>query len=202
MTGSVFYNNYKNLQTSAHANPAHAAIILAIINAGSARTYGVEGSLNWRVVAPLTVGLNAGYLNAKYKTFGNSDPTVLEPFNLNGTRLTNSPETQFSFNANFDQPITPGLRLVASTLVTHTSSFLWAQSGNPGVLPDATQDGYWLANARIGVRSADDKYGLAVYANNVFNNAYTTFGSSAATTGTLLNWGNPRIVGVELSARL
>jgi iron complex outermembrane receptor protein len=201
-TAAVFYNNYKNLQTVAHANATHAAIIEAIINAGSARTYGVEGSLNWRVARPLTLGLTAGYLNAKYKTFGNSDPTVLETFNLSGTRLTNAPETQYSFNANFDQPITQQLRLVASTLVTHTSSILWEQSGDPGVLPDSTQAGYWLVNARIGVRSADDKYGLAVYANNLFDNAYTTYGSSAAITGTLLNWGNPRIVGVEVTARL
>jgi iron complex outermembrane recepter protein len=201
-TADVFYNNYKNLQTVAHANAAHAAIIEAIINAGSARTYGVEGSLAWRAAKPLTLGLTAGYLNAKYKTFGNSDPTVLETFNLSGTRLTNAPEVQYSFNANFDQPIAPQLRLVSSALVTHTSGILWEQSGLPGVLPDATQDGYWLVNARLGVRSLNDKYGIAVYANNLFNGAYTTYGSSAATTGTLLAWGNPRVVGVEVSARL
>ncbi len=201
-TASVFYNNYKNLQTIAHANAAHAAIIEAIINAGSARTYGVEGSVDWRVFRPLTLGLTAGYLNAKYKTFGNTDPTVLEVFNYNGSRLTNAPETQYSFNANFDQPVGPLVRLVASTLVTHTSSFLWEQSGLPGVLPDAEQAGYWLVNARIGVRSLNDKYGLAVYANNLFDNGYTTYGSSAAATGTLLNWGNRRIVGVEISGRL
>jgi iron complex outermembrane receptor protein len=200
-TSSVFYNNYKNLQTIAHANEAHRAIIEAIINAGSARTYGVEGTVDWRVARPLTLGVTAGYLNAKYKTFGNTDPTVLFPFNYDGTRLTNAPETQYSFNANFDQPIAPNLRLVASTLVTHTSSFLWEQSGAPGVLPDAEQAGYWLVNARIGVRTQDDKYGIAAYANNLFNNAYTTYGSSAAATGTLLNWGNRRIIGVELTAR-
>jgi iron complex outermembrane receptor protein len=201
-SSSIFYNNYKNLQTVAHANEAHAAIIEAIINAGSARTYGVEGSLDWRVARPLTVGLTAGYLNARYKKFGNSDPTVLATFNLDGTRLTNAPETQYSFNANFDQPITPQLRLVASTLITHTANFLWEQSGNPGVIPDVTQDAYWLVNARIGVRTQDDKLGLSVYANNLFNSAYTTYGSSAALTGDLLNWGNPRIVGVEITARL
>jgi hypothetical protein len=145
--------------------------------------------------------VTAGYLNAKYKTFAQTDATVLVPFNLSGTTLTNAPTFQVSFDANLDQPITPDLRLVAHALVTHTTSILWANSGLPGFLPDATDPGYWLANARIGIRTKDDKYEIAAYADNAFNSAYTTFGSSAATTGTLVTMGNPRIVGVEGTVR-
>ena len=109
-TAAIFYNDYKNLQTAAHANQAHAAIIEAIINAGSARTYGVEGTLNYRILTPVTVGLAAGYLNAKYKTFDNTDGSVLVPFDLSGTRMPNAPELQASVNANYDQPISASLR--------------------------------------------------------------------------------------------
>ncbi len=196
-TAAVFYNDYKNLQTAAHANEAHAAIIEAIINAGSARTYGVEGSLNWRVTTPITVGVSAGYLNAKYKNFENTDPTVLETFNLSGTRLSNAPEIQASVYGNYDQPITPSLRLVANVLVSYTSSILFANSGLPGILPDVTQSAYALTNARIGIRTTNDRYGVSVFANNLFNTGYTTYGSSAATTGNLVTLGNPRIAGVE-----
>ena len=194
ITAAVFYNNYKNLHFSAHSpNPA---IILSILNAGTARTYGVEGSLTWRVAPPLTIGISAGYLNAKYKNFsiiGNPD---YEDFDYSGTRMTNSPEFQFSFTANLDQPITSGLRLVASALVTHSSSILWQQAG-ASFLPDASDPGYWLANARIGIKSTDDRWGLAVFGDNVFNSRYTTYGSSSPLTGSQINWGNPRVVGVE-----
>jgi iron complex outermembrane receptor protein len=196
-TAAIFYNDYKNLQTAAHANAAHAAIIEAIINAGSARTYGVEGTLNWRITSPITVGVSAGYLNAKYKTFENTDPTVLETFNLSGTRLPNAPELQASIYGNYDQPITQSLRLVGNVLVSYTSFILWTDSGLPGVLPDVGQSAYTLVNARIGIRTTNDRYGVSVFGNNIFNTAYTTYGSSAATTGNLLTWGNPRIVGVE-----
>ena len=200
-TGAIFYNDYKNLQTAAHANEAHAAIIEAIINAGSARTYGVEGTLNWRVTSPITVGVTAGYLNAKYKTFANTDPTVLETFNLSGTRLSNAPELQASVNGNYDQPISSSLRLVSTVVVSYTSDILWANSGLPGVLPDATQSAYVITNARIGVRTTNDRFGVSVFANNLFNTGYTTYGSSAATTGTIVTLGTPRIVGVEGTAK-
>jgi iron complex outermembrane receptor protein len=196
-TAAIFYNDYKNLQTAAHANAAHAAVIEAIINAGSARTYGVETTLDWRIITPVTIGLSAGYLNAKYKNFENTDPTVLETFNLSGTRMPNAPEVQASISGNYDQPITQSLRLVANVLVSYTSDILWIQSGLPGILPDATQSAYTLTNARIGIRTTNDRYGVSVFANNVFNTGYTTYGSSAAATGTIVTLGNPRIVGVE-----
>lgn len=202
LTAAVFYNDYKNIQTAAHANAANAnTIILALINAGSARTYGVEGTINWRVIPALTLGINAGYLNAKYKTFRLLASTVLDPFNLSGTRMTNSPEFQGSFTANLDTPINNDFRVVGNVLVQRTSSVLYQVSGLPGVLPDAIGPAYWLTNARIGLRTADDKYGVSIYANNLFNNAYVTFGNSNAGNSTQLNWGNPRIVGVELSAK-
>jgi iron complex outermembrane recepter protein len=202
LTAAVFYNDYRDIQTAAHANAANAnTIILALINAGSARTYGIEGTLTWRVIPALTLGLNAGYLNAKYKDFKLLSSAVLDPFDLSGTRMTNSPEFQGSVSANLDTPMNDDFRIVGNVLVQRTSSVLYQVSGFPGVLPPAVGPAYWLTNARIGIRTTDDKYGLSIYANNLFNNAYVTFGNSNAGNATQLNWGNPRIVGVELSAK-
>jgi iron complex outermembrane recepter protein len=196
ITTAVFYNNYKDLHFSGHAIPT--AIILSILNAGTARTWGIEGSVNWRVAPPVTIGVASGYLNAKYKRFAISGNPDYVDFNFSGQRMTNSPEFQFSFTANVDQPITDNLRLVGSALVTHSSSNLWQQGFAPPFIPDATDPGYWLANARIGVKSVDDRWGLAVFADNVFNSRYTTYGASSS-LGTQISWGNPRILGVEAS---
>ena len=203
-TGDVFYNNYKNLQVSAHATLAYQqTVILAIANAGSARTYGVEGSLVWKAAPPLTLSINAGVLNAKYKVFqlGVTNPQVLTPFNLNGTQMTNAPKFQLSLGANLDQPIGANWRVVGNALVNHTSSILWGQSGLPGVIPDATDPGYWLANLRLGVKTTNDEYELAVFANNAFNSRYTSYGESGAGQGTQLNWGEPRVIGAEFTAK-
>ncbi len=71
----------------------------------------------------------------------------------------------------------------------------------PRVIPDASDPGYWLVNARIGVKIPDDQYSIAIFANNLFNTAYTTFGSSSPATGTQDNWGNPRVIGAEFDAK-
>lgn len=206
-TAAAFYNNYKNLQTAAHANAANAAtVILAIINAGTARSYGIEGTLSWQVIPSLSLSTTAGYLNAKYKNFSHPGDTILDPFNHSGEQMTNAPEFQGSINANLDQPLNDKLNLVGNFMLSRTSSVLYQVSGSPcgpggvvGVtcLPDAVGQPYWLANARLGIKTSDDKWTVAVFANNVFNAAYETFGNSNAGNSTQLTWGNPRVFGIE-----
>jgi iron complex outermembrane receptor protein len=46
LTAAIFYNDYRNLQVSAHARPQYqAAVSIAVVNAGSACTYGAEIAL-------------------------------------------------------------------------------------------------------------------------------------------------------------
>jgi iron complex outermembrane receptor protein len=212
LTGDVFYNSYKDLQTAGHVRPQYANnIILTIVNAPSARTYGVEGTLNWRPTPSLSLAATAGYLNAKYKDFRLPDTPVLAGYDLSGHQMINSPEFQASFSANLDQPVTDGLNLVANALVSHSSSVLWQVSGAPcaagqvpGVqcLPDSIGRGYWLVNARIGFKTSDDRFRLELFANNLFNEPYTTYGNSNGANTTQFTWGNPRIVGVEATMHL
>ncbi|MBV1691675.1 TonB-dependent receptor [Novosphingobium sp. G106] len=201
VSAAVFYNDYKDVQVAAHVSPTFplaALVSISVVNAGSARTYGAEASVTARVAEPLTLNASVGYLNAKYKTFriapGNP---VIAPFDLSNTRMINSPEWQLSFGADLDQPINDSFKVVGNVLASYTDAIIWQQSGLPGVLPDSVGPSYWLVNARFGVRTADDRYELAVYAKNLFNSAYTTFGNSSSTYGNILAWGDPRIVGVE-----
>jgi iron complex outermembrane receptor protein len=200
-TTAVFYNNYQNLQIAAHTNAAHAGILLAIVNGGNARTYGAEEGLTWRVIQPVTLGISASYLNAKYKDFEIPPNPVLVPFNLSGTTMINSPEFQLSLTANLDQPLNDRYNLIGTALFSHTSNILFQQSGLPGILPDSTQSAYSLVNLRLGVRTADSRYQFTVDADNVFNQAYAVNGSSSASGGNVLQWGNPRIVRGEFQAK-
>lgn len=201
ITADVFYNSYKNVQFQGHPSVAKSLVIIeAILNANSARTYGVEGSLNWRPIPPVTLGVNLGYLNAKFKDFLLSSPDYASYPNFAGHQMPNAPKFQMSITANLDQPLNNSLRLVASTMVTHSSRILYAE-GTDAFTPEAADPGYWLANARIGVRTTDDKYGIAVFANNMFNSRYTTAGSVQPDFTTQLNWGNPRVIGGEVSVK-
>jgi iron complex outermembrane receptor protein len=201
INGDIFYNKYNGLQETAHAEPAYASsIILAIVNAGSARTYGAEGSVTYQVIDPVTLGANVGYLNARYSTFNipKTTPQVLAPSELSGSQMINAPTWQLSFLANLDQPLNDRFDLVGNVVESFISKQLYDQSLIPGVLPNAEGPAYWLTNLRLGVQTSDGKYGVAVFANNLFDRAYYTYGSSS--DGNELSWGTPRIVGVQLTA--
>ncbi len=176
--------------------PRHTFITTAIINAQSARTWGVEGSLDWRIIDPLILGVNAGYLNAKYLNFSLRDSTVLAPFNRDGQTMTHSPRWQVSLTAALDQPISEHYDLVANLLGSYTDSMIFAYSSLPGIVPNDTAPAYWLVNARVGVKTSDNRYGLYLVANNLLDQVYY-IGSNSSSFGNLLNYGTRRIVSIE-----
>jgi iron complex outermembrane recepter protein len=199
-TSALFYNDYKDLQVSAHAQPQYEdEIVLAIVNAKSARTYGVEETLQMRVAPPLTLGLNTGYLNAKYQNFEIQNNPVLANFNLNGTTMINAPTWQIAAFATLDQPLNGELHLIGTYLESYTGAVNYGPSGNPGVLPVPEGWAYWLANVRFGIGAPDNRWTFQFFANNLFNRSYITDGQSAAATGDQLIWGYPRVMGGEIT---
>jgi iron complex outermembrane receptor protein len=199
VTSAVFYNDYNGLQYTTAGNPQHPALIEAIINVGTAETYGAEGSVAWRVIRPLTLSANAAYLDARYRTFSNSDGSVLATFNFDGRGMINSPKWQFAFQGMLDQPITGNLNLTGTWQTAYTSNVTTSYTVYPGI-PDAIIPQYWLTNLRIGVKTPDDRYQFSIFANNVFDRAYYTFYSLSSLSGNAL-WGNPRIVGGEFQVK-
>lgn len=210
LTADIFYNRFSNLQESAHATPAYQqAVILAIVNAGNAHTDGAEATITYRPIDPLTVGVNVGYLDAAYLTgagYGLGVPPgpaqVLTPTPLGHTVLPFAPKWQLSMTADVDQPIDDRFDFVAHVVESYTSRELMDQ-GEYDVLvganlPGAYNPSYWITNLRIGVKTNDDKYELDVFANNLFDQAYFTYGSVSAESGELYGWGNPRVIGGEL----
>ncbi len=198
ISAAAFYNDYRNVQLAAHARPEFPTIAIAVVNAKKARTYGFEASATARVSDPLTVGAAIGYLNAEYTDARiPSTHPVLSGLELSNTRMINSPEWQISMHADLDQPISDRFHLVGNVIGAYTSKTLWQASANSAFLPDSEEPGYWLVNAKLGVKDADDKWELSVYAKNVFNQGYSTFGNSSEAYGNLLLWGDPRIFGAE-----
>ena len=193
-----FYNNYKNLQTTAVG--IDPRLILAIVNAGTARTYGFAGSMNIQVAPELTVGGSAGYLNAKYKNFVlGGDGVIAGPTSFSHRVMLFSPRYQLDIHADLDQPINEQYRAVASVLASYISRTTAALSTTPGVA-DVKLDGYWLTNVRAGVKTSDDKYGVFVVVSNLFNQRFYTFGS-ASNFGDSQVWGDRRIVSGELTVK-
>ncbi|GIX30180.1 MAG: hypothetical protein KatS3mg124_0652 [Porticoccaceae bacterium] len=194
---ALFYNDYRDLQVDVRARPGFPAITTAIINADSARTFGAEWSFSWAVNPHLTIAMDGGWLEAEYRDFALSGSQVLADFDLSGERMPKAPEWQWAWRAEWDLPLpSESLHMVGNLLASYVDDVVFKYSALPGLLPDARGDSYWLVNLRLGVRTADDRWGLYLVADNLLDKVYF-IGADAGTFGNLLNYGTPRVVRLE-----
>jgi iron complex outermembrane receptor protein len=193
-TSAIFYNDYKNLQIAVGGNAANSDVSLTYLNAGKARTYGAEASVTWRVIPPLTLSGNIGYLNAKYQNFSFAGNHVVDPFNYSGNRMALSPRWQGGFNAVLDQPLNGEIHLIGNLLYAYTGATLYSPCGCAA----ARRKGYSLVNLRLGARTDDSRYGVYLDVTNLFDQYYAAYGSTFANAdGTLRGAfvpGTPRVI--------
>jgi iron complex outermembrane receptor protein len=198
-TSAIFYNDYRDVQLSARGNAANPRVTTAVTNAKKARSYGAEGSITAQVIEPLTLSANIGYLNAKYIDYKVTS-TVLVAADRSGFPMTHAPKWQMSFIADFDQPINDKYRAVASIVESYKSDDVFIYSGAPGVVPDAVVPSYWVTNLRVGVRSIDERYGVFLVGDNLFN-ARVYGNANSFAFGNVLAYANPRIIRGEIQVK-
>jgi iron complex outermembrane receptor protein len=201
LTTALFYNRLQGGQFADSGQAAYASTItIAYVNGQLARTYGAEETFSWRILDPLTIGLSAGLLSAKYEDTKVVNNPVLANIDLDGQQMLNAPKEQGAFTADLDQPLNDRFSLVGHLLESYNAKVVYAYSAVPGVLPDATGPSYWLTNLRLGIETHDHKYGVSIFANNLLNRGYYVWGTTSSGT-TQLAWGDPRIIGGEITAK-
>jgi iron complex outermembrane receptor protein len=192
-TSAIFYNKYKNIHvTTSGTAPSNTDISNALINLGTARTYGAEASIVWRVIPPVTLSLNGGYLNAKYQKAVFAGSSLLIGLNSSGNTMILAPKWQGGAQINLDQPLNDSTRLKANLLYSYISKHYFVATERE----QASQKAYSLVNIRGGVTLMNDRLGLYVFVNNVFETRYYVAGSGS-TPGSLTfsTLGTPRIFG-------
>lgn len=196
VTTAIFYNYYDGLQIARAGNRANPQVTNAILNAGTARTYGAEASVSWRVVPALTLSANLGYLNAKYKQAGYPGSPVVDPFTADGNRMALAPEWQGGASLSFDQPVSDSLRVKANVLYSYVGEYNHQYEEDPLLV----QEGYSLVNLRAGIATIEDNVGFYVFANNVFDQYYTIFATKNS-LGVLNTEAPPRVIGGTLEIK-
>lgn len=174
------YNSYQNGQTQV-VNPLQfGALGFVVTNAGKARVYGAEVALTWQASANDIFDVSANYLNAKFKTY--SAPAYLGPngptpaANFDGFALPNAPE--FSGNISYRHTFELGNRgaLVASVF-SHLSSGYWVYFAQS---PGTYQDAYTSTTLDLTWTSADERFRVSAFVNNLEDNDVRVFGGSTA----------------------
>ncbi len=136
------------------------------------RSAGLEMEAFLRPVRHLGVNLGLTYVNTKYGDDlvginGTALPAALN--NLPGQRLSNSSEIVATSSISWTPPLgDSGL----SGLVYADMRYQSDINTGSDLDREKQQDGVAIVNARLGIRGAESKWGIEVWAQNVFNTNY------------------------------
>jgi iron complex outermembrane receptor protein len=155
---SVFYIDWKHIQVS--TNPACMCASL-FVNAGSAKSQGVELSLQGRPVHGLTL---SGWVDFTDAVLTASFPTNSSAIGGSGDRLPFSSRLSGNFSAEWDTPISNRTDLVVGGQISYVGNRI----GNFEYLP---QRPYYPAYAEAGVRAGVlvDDWRITAFDNNLTN---------------------------------
>jgi len=186
----VFYQNYEGFQVSR----VQADGSTRTESAGSASNLGVEAEIAVRPAPWISLFANGAYIDAKI----DEDDALASTFS--GARFRLQPKWQAAAGFTVDREIGSGMRLFATPSVTHRSK-LFFELPNSDLL---SQGAVTLVNARAGISFADERFEIAGFIRNAFDEDYLL---DAGNTGggfgipTFIP-GEPRFYGVEATARL
>lgn len=207
---TAYSYKYDNLQLDFFRSDIFA---FTTINAGSARTRGVEvdfefaprgldgfdihGSLNYNksrygesIGAPCYAGqtraqgcnlvyVNNGSANGTARPFNAATDSVANRQNLKGQPTANAPEWAGTLGMNYEASLPGGLTLGTSVDARYSGSYLATAFGNPAT----RQNRYVNLDASIRLKTAEDRWELAVIGKNLTNRWYATGGNDAPNSG-------------------
>ena len=191
----VYYQVYDDFQvsvaqTDANGNPTGAFITQS---AGKASNLGVEAEVAIDVADWLQLFGNVGYIDG-----GIDEDAAFSPA-FSGARFRLQPEWQAAGGFTLDYEFGNGVRFFATPSVTHRSRIFFEVPNNPLI----SQESVTLVNARAGVSFADERYEIAGFIRNAFDEDYLL---DAGNTGGAFGIptfipAEPRFYGVQVTAR-
>lgn len=191
----VYYQVYNNFQVAiaqldAQGNPTGA---FETASAGSASNLGVEAELYVQATDWLQLFGNFGYIEGGIDRDGAFSPA------FSGARFRLQPELQASggFTVNYD--LGGGTRFFATPSITHRTRIFFELPNDPLI----AQGPVTLVNARAGFSFANNKYEIAAFIRNAFNQDFLLDAGNTGGAFTIPTFipGEPRFFGVQATAR-
>ncbi len=183
-----FHSVFKNFQVLSFTGTS-----FTILTAPEATTTGVEGELQVSPIEGLNIAAAYTYADAEY-----SAPFLLGASPLGDSRLTNAPLHSGSVRATYRHPI-PNTGLIG---LLHGEWAYNSRTNTSTAIPSSReQNGYSLFNARMGVNTDDDRYGLQLWCRNCGDEQYRNTVFAGLVGGEFAYITPPREWGVTLSAK-
>lgn len=201
-----FYYDYRDKQIRAKTNRPPFGILDALQNIPKSSIRGFEASADIRPVQGLRFNLSFSYIDATIDRFSGINGAGLAAV-FDDTEMPYTPKYQVSINPDYEFPVGGDATAFVGASVNFRSSTVAVIGGRQDVAnviaihrPVAEVEDYTLVDLRAGVRFADDRYRVSVFAKNVFNAYYWTNVFNTTDTVERLS-GKPATYGVSLGVR-
>jgi len=176
VNGNFFYYDYTNMQVGQIIN-----LQSVLTNAAKSRLYGAELEVAARPIDGLDLGFTAAWLNAKYQEFCTGDPTqpnaaispgcsAANPIDLSGNTLPRAPEWTLTGTASYTAELGSSGNLNFRTDIRYQSSIFFTQFNRPLI----SQDAFATVNAAATWTSADDRFSVGAFVNNLTDKTFFT----------------------------
>jgi iron complex outermembrane receptor protein len=175
---AAFHSSWEKLQLNI---PAYR---YGIANAGNAEAFGVEGSVNVRVVKGWDVFGSVGVEQTTFLSGAKEGAT-----NIAGNRLPYAPNHTAALGTQFSVELNKGWSAYARAEVQNTGGYKY----DP--INGESQDSYSIANFRLGVRNQHTF--IEGFANNAFNEKYIPTAYKDSLGNYIGESGAPAIFGVR-----
>jgi iron complex outermembrane receptor protein len=161
---ALFFYDYQDLQFYGGLFDSPVGVLFGITNVGDADVMGAEAELWWKPSPGLDIRLGAGWLDTEI-TRSQVDGVAA------GSWLPNSPEWNFNGMVRYEWNL-PG-NLVADVIfdASYQDDVAFDIIRAP---VEALEDGYWVANSRLGFANADHTWSVYLWAKNLFDETYRT----------------------------
>ncbi len=191
---SAYRYRYNNFQTSI-TRITPTGVQNETLDAGRARSWGVEGSVRMQLYPHFAPFFTYGYTDAKFdSTDANGNRQARA-----GNRFRLTPMHSYAMGFLLESTPRRMGQLYISPNITYRGKVYFEDLNQPNI----SQDGLFLGNVRGGLRFRDQRTELTVLARNVFDEQYII---DAGNTGGAFGLptfiaGTPRQVSVQISRR-
>jgi iron complex outermembrane receptor protein len=197
LNGAGFYYDYRDKQLRGKVADAVLGPLNALINVPKSRIQGAELQAIWQPVRGLNFNLGGTYIDSKilgnfvnYNALG-----VLAP--LSGYAFPLTPKWQVVGDVQYEFPVSERMHAFIGGAMNYQGS----TNGGLGGLALFYMPSYTLFDARIGVKSPDEKWRATFSVQNLTDKFYTTLVNLPLPDAVIRYTGRPRTWGISLSYR-
>jgi len=165
---ALFYMDISNMQLTQFVDGGSGRILT---NAGRARSFGAEISLNSRIARYLAIDLAYGYTNSKFTDYDTNDPeSEYDPeLNYEGNYVPYAPQHTLSIGAAYTFNIRDKWvdAIIVSSQLNGAGKIYWTERN------DISQPFYCLLNADVTMRAKWLR--ISLWGKNLTNTSYGAF---------------------------